>query len=106
MPSPPVPELINPVIARMRAGEVALGMIVRLARSGDAVRLAKASGHDFIFIDAQHSLFSLETIGHIAQAALGSSVAVLVRARNCDDPDVPRMLDNGVAGIVFPDIDT
>jgi 2-keto-3-deoxy-L-rhamnonate aldolase RhmA len=106
MTSSDIPELINPVIARMRGGEVALGMLVRLARSGDVVRIAKASGHDFVFIDAQHSLFSLETIGHMAQAALGSGVAVLVRARSCDDPDVSLMLDNGVAGIVFPDIDT
>jgi 2-keto-3-deoxy-L-rhamnonate aldolase RhmA len=106
MASPDFPELINPVIARMRAGEVALGMLVRLARSGDVVRIARATGHDFIFVDAQHSLFSLETIGHLAQAALGSSVAVLVRARSCDDPDVSLMLDNGVSGIVFPDIDT
>jgi staphyloferrin B biosynthesis citrate synthase len=103
---PDIPDLINPVLARMRAGEVALGMIVRLARSGDVVRIAKASGHDFIFIDAQHSLFSLETIGHIAQAAFGSGVAVLVRARSYDDPDISLMLDNGVSGIVFPDIDT
>jgi 2-keto-3-deoxy-L-rhamnonate aldolase RhmA len=106
MTPPDLPELINPVSARMHAGEVALGMIVRLARSGDVVRIAKASGHDFIFIDAQHSLFSLETIGHIAQAAIGCGVAVLVRPRSCDDPDVSLMLDNGVAGIVFPDIDT
>ena len=65
MALPDFPELINPVIARMRAGEVALGMLVRLSRSGDVVRIAKATGHDFIFIDAQHSLFSLETVGHI-----------------------------------------
>jgi 2-keto-3-deoxy-L-rhamnonate aldolase RhmA len=97
-------ELTNPVLERLRAGEVSLGMIVRLARSGDVVRIAKASGHDFIFIDAQHSLFSLETIGHMAQAALGCGVAVLVRARRYDDPDISLMLDNGVAGIIFPDI--
>lgn len=104
MPPADLPELVNPVLARLRAGEVALGMIVRLARSGDAVRIAKATGHDFIFIDAQHSLFSLETIGHMAQAGLGSGVAVLVRSRSCDDPDVALMLDNGVSGIVFPDV--
>jgi 2-keto-3-deoxy-L-rhamnonate aldolase RhmA len=106
MASSDIPELSNPVTARIHAGEVALGMLVRLARSGDVVRIAKASGHDFIFVDAQHSLFSLETIGHMAQAAFGSGVAVLVRARSCDDPDVSLMLDNGVAGIVFPDVGT
>ena len=54
----------------MRAGGVSLGMIVRLARSGDIARIAKTTGHDFIFIDGQHALFSVETIGHIAQTAL------------------------------------
>jgi len=106
MPAADMPELINPVKARMAAGEVALGMIVRLGRSGDVVRIAKSTGHDFVFIDGQHSLFSLETIGHIAQAGLGSGVAVLVRARSCDDPDISLILDNGVAGIIFPDVNT
>ena len=54
-----------------KADKVALGMNVRLARSGDIARIAKTTGHDFIFIDGQHSLFKVETIGHIAQTALG-----------------------------------
>src|SRR5437763_4777776 len=98
------PDVSNPVKVRMAAGDVALGMIVRLSRSGDIARIAKTTGHDFIFIDRQHSLFSLETIGHIAQAALGCGVAPLVRARGCDDPDTALLLDNGVTGIVFPDV--
>ncbi|MBI4192130.1 MAG: aldolase [Betaproteobacteria bacterium] len=96
----------NPVKELMKAGKVALGMLVRLAHSGDIARIAKTSGHDFIFIDGQHSLFTVETIGHIAQAALGCGVAPLVRVRSCDDPDTSVLLDNGVTGIIFPDIST
>ena len=99
-------ELINPVKARMQAGDVSLGMIVRLSRSGDIARLAKTTGHDFIFMDMQHSLFSLETIGHIAQAALGCGVAPLVRVGSCRHPDTSLVLDNGVTGIVFPDVNS
>jgi 2-keto-3-deoxy-L-rhamnonate aldolase RhmA len=103
---PPVAnmDITNPVKARMASGDVSLGMIVRLARSGDVARIAKSTGHDFIFMDTQHSLFSLETIGHIAQAALGCGVAPLVRVRGCRDPDTSLLLDNGVTGIVFPDV--
>jgi 2-keto-3-deoxy-L-rhamnonate aldolase RhmA len=97
---------VNPVKELLKAGKVALGMNVRLARSGDIARLAKTTGHDFIFIDAQHSLFSRETIGDIAQVALGIGIAPLVRVRSCDDPDTSVLLDNGVTGIVFPDIST
>src|SRR5439155_74220 len=61
------PILTNPLKQMMKAGKVALGMNVRLARSGDIARIAKSSGHDFIFIDGQHAIFSLETIAHIAK---------------------------------------
>ena len=100
------PAITNPVKDRMRSGEPALGMIVRLARSGDVARIARTTGHDFIFMDGQHSLFSMETIGHIAQTALGCGIAPLVRVRSCDDPDTPVILDNGASGIVFPDVNT
>jgi 2-keto-3-deoxy-L-rhamnonate aldolase RhmA len=106
MPPADMTGVINPAKARMACGDVALGMIVRLARSGDIARIAKTTGHDFIFIDRQHSLFSLETVGHIAQAALGCGVAPLVRARSCDDPDVSVILDNGATGIIFPDVNS
>ena len=96
----------NPVKELLKADKVALGMLVRLARSGDIARIAKTTGHDFIFIDSQHALFSVETIGHIAQTALGCGITPLVRVRSCDDPDTSVLLDNGVAGIVFPDIRT
>ena len=94
----------NPVMDRMRAGQPALGMTVRLGHSGDIVRIAKATGHDFVFIDVQHSLFNLETIGHMAQVALGCGIAAQVRVRSVDDPNVSVYLDNGVTGIVFPDV--
>jgi 2-keto-3-deoxy-L-rhamnonate aldolase RhmA len=96
----------NPVKELLKGGGVALGMNVRLARSGDIARIAKTCGHDFIFIDGQHSLFSVETVGHIAQAALGCGIAPLVRVRSVDDPDTQVLLDNGVTGIVFPDVNT
>lgn len=99
-------KLVNPAKERMRAGEPALGMNVRLGRSADIARIASATGHDFIFIDIQHSIFNLETIVHIAQTALAIGIAPLVRVRGVNDPDVSLLLDNGVTGIVFPDVAT
>jgi 2-keto-3-deoxy-L-rhamnonate aldolase RhmA len=96
----------NPLKELLKADKVALGMLVRLARSGDIARIAKTTGHDFIFVDAQHSLYTVETIGHIAQVALGIGLAPLVRVKSCDDPDTQVLLDNGVTGIVFPDVNS
>jgi 2-keto-3-deoxy-L-rhamnonate aldolase RhmA len=97
---------VNPLKARMLAGHVALGMVIRLSRTGDIARIAKTSGHDFIFVDAQHAMFTLETISGIVQTALGCGIAPLVRVRSVHDANVPVILDGGAVGIVFPDVNT
>ena len=104
MAQPGTVRLTNPVKERLKAGGVALGMTVRLGRSPDIARIAKATGHDFIFIDTQHSIFDLETIVAIAHTALAIGVVPMVRVRSMDDPDVSLLLDNGVTGIIYPDV--
>jgi 2-keto-3-deoxy-L-rhamnonate aldolase RhmA len=98
--------LRNPALERMRADEVALGMVVRLGRTGDIARIAKSTGHDFLFIDAQHAPYNRETIAHIAQVALGVGVTPMVRTRGPHDPETAMLLDSGVTGIVVPDVNT
>lgn len=98
--------LPNPALARMRSGDVALGMVVRLGRSGDIARIAKTTGHDFIFLDLQHALYDKETLGHVAQAALGCGVTCLARVQSPTDPIMPLLLDAGFTGIVVPDVNT
>ncbi len=98
------PRLVNPVKERLRAGEPVLGMTVRMSRSAEIARIAKTSGHDFLFIDVQHSIYDLETIAHIANTALAIGIAPMVRVRSVNDPDVSLLLDNGVTGIIFPDV--
>lgn len=95
---------VNPVKQRLQAGDVALGMNIRMSRTADIARIAKATGHDFLFIDTQHSIFNLETIHQIAQTALAIGIAPVVRVKGINDPDVSLLLDNGVTGIVYPDI--
>jgi len=96
--------LVNPVKEKLRAGEVVLGITVRMGRSAEIARIAKTTGHDFLFIDVQHSIYNLETIAHIANTALAIGVAPMVRVRGVNDPDVSLLLDNGVTGIIYPDV--
>ena len=103
--SPPT-DSRHPLRAKLLAGEPVFGLNVRIARSPDIARVARTTGHDFLFIDAQHSIFNLETIQSIAHTALSIGIAPLVRVRGIHDPDVPVLLDNGVTGIVYPDINT
>lgn len=103
---PPRPLIQNPVIAKLAAGAVVLGLIVRLSKSGEIARIARASGHDFLYIDAQHSLFNLESIGHIIQTALACEVAPFVRVTGVQDPSISLFLDAGALGIVVPNVET
>jgi 2-keto-3-deoxy-L-rhamnonate aldolase RhmA len=98
--------IANAALERMKSGKVALGLIVRALRTGEAALIAGATDHDFIFIDGQHALFDLESIGQMTLAALGCGVTPLVRVRSFDDADIPRLLDAGVMGIVAPDVNT
>ncbi len=103
-PDATLPE--NPLRTRMRAGEPVFGMSVRLTRSPDIARVARASGHHFLFLDAQHAVFNPETLATIGGAAMALGVVPLVRVRSIHDPDVALLLDNGAGGIVFPDVNT
>jgi staphyloferrin B biosynthesis citrate synthase len=98
--------LVNPVREKLRAGDVVLGITVRVSRTPDIARIAKATGHDFIFIDGQHSIFDLESTISIAHAGLGIGLTTLVRVRNVEDSSASLLLDNGAAGIIYPDIGT
>lgn len=96
----------NPALERMRAGDVALGLIVKLGRTADIARIAKTSGHDFIFIDGQHSIFDLETVNHLTQAAQGLGVSTVVRVKGALDQSMSLYLDFCASGIVVPDVNT
>jgi 2-keto-3-deoxy-L-rhamnonate aldolase RhmA len=96
----------NPLRARMREGRAVLGLSVRISRAPDIARVARGTGHDFLFIDAQHSVFNPETIATLCHAASAIGVVPLVRVRSVEDPDVALLLDNGAGGIVFPDVNT
>jgi len=98
--------LTNPVLEAMRANKPAFGLSVRVVKGPEIARIARASGHHFLFIDGQHGVFNAETVCTIANAALAIGVAPLARVKRLDDPDTPVLLDNGVSGIVFPDINT
>ena len=83
---------------QMRSGQAILGLILRAIRSPEIGRIAKASGHDFLFIDTQHSVFDLETIQSIAFAAKASDVATLVRvtgARRSQHRSAARQWSDG-----------
>lgn len=93
----------NVALRRMRKGEAALGMQVRLGRSGEVAALAGATGHDWIMLDLQHSGMDIATAVEISLASYGAKVSPVVRIAGCGNPDTVRLLDAGVMGVILPD---
>ena len=96
----------NNALAKLKAGELALGFGVQHLRSVATPMLAKAAGFDWLFIDCEHGAFSMQEATQICLAALPTGITPLVRV--CTDAldEGTRALDNAAMGIVVPHVDT
>jgi 4-hydroxy-2-oxoheptanedioate aldolase len=102
--SPQEPVLRNPVKEKLARGELVMSMTVRLVRSIEIATLASTAGFDSLYIDLEHSSFSLDTTGQICMAALAANVAPFVRVPSLDH--VPRVLDGGALGVIAPHVES
>src|SRR5580693_4688696 len=95
--------LRNHVKEKLARGEVVASMTVRLIRGVEIARIAKTAGFDSLYVDMEHSSFSLETMGQICMAALEAGVTPFVRVPGVGD--VQRILDAGALGIIAPHVE-
>jgi 2-keto-3-deoxy-L-rhamnonate aldolase RhmA len=103
--TPNINELLrNHVKEKLRRDEVVASMTVRLVRGIEIVRIAKTAGFDSLYVDMEHSSFSLETTGQICIAALEAGITPLVRVPGL--AEVSRVLDAGALGVIAPHVDT
>lgn len=101
-----MPIVENTALRKLRAGEAALGFGVHHLRTSAVPMLARATGHDWLFIDTEHGAFSVQEATQLCIAALPHGVTPIVRV--CADAidEGTRALDNGALGIVVPHVDT
>ena len=99
-------QTINAAKARLRKGELALGVGIRLVRNVDIIKIMKAAGFDWLFLDLEHGSMSIETACEISVAAQDSGVAPIVRVPYGQLTMATRVLDGGALGIVIPHVDT
>ena len=94
--------LRNHVKERLDRGDVVASMTVRLVRGIEIARIAKSAGFDSLYVDLEHSSFSLETTGQICIAALEAGITPLVRVPGL--AEVSRVLDAGALGVIAPHV--
>ena len=96
--------LRNPVRDKLARGEVVASMTVRLVRGVEIASLARTAGFDTLYIDAEHSSFSLETTSQICVASLAAGIAPFVRVPSIRPEHVGRALDGGALGVIAPHV--
>jgi 4-hydroxy-2-oxoheptanedioate aldolase len=96
--------LRNNVKEKLARDEVVASMTVRLVRGTEIARIAATAGFDSLYVDLEHSSFSLETCGQICMAALDAGIAPFVRVP-ANTPDyIARVLEGGALGVIAPHV--
>jgi 2-keto-3-deoxy-L-rhamnonate aldolase RhmA len=96
--------LKNNVLEKLQNNQVVSSMTVKLVRGIEIALIAKSAGFDTIYIDLEHSAFSLETTAQICMAALNIGIAPFVRVPSNSSEWISRVLDGGALGIIAPHI--
>jgi 2-keto-3-deoxy-L-rhamnonate aldolase RhmA len=96
----------NGLIRCLKDGGTAICLPIRILRSAHILHMARSAGFDSIYIDMEQSDVSIETIGHLCQAAWGAEVTPLVRVPKLDKHIIRRVLDGGAGGVIVPHVDT
>ena len=94
----------NNVREKLARDEVVASMTVRLVSGIEIARIAQTAGFDTLYIDIEHSSFSLETTSQICMAALAIGIAPFVRVPSHGPEYVSRVLDGGALGVIAPHV--
>lgn len=96
----------NRVKRALREGRVQIGTWVTTIRSPQLPQILATAGFDFIYIDMEHSGFSIETVGELCSAAQAAGLVPIVRPPAKDPHLLARPLEAGAMGLLVPHVDT
>jgi len=77
-----------------------------MTRSVEIAKAMAVAGFDWLFLDMEHGVMSLEACAQISTAALDAGIAPIARVPNGEYAIATRALDNGALGIVMPHVDS
>ena len=64
-----MPEIINVAKQKLEAGELAIGVGLRMTRVVEVGKMMKTAGYDWLFIDMEHNSMSIDDAAQISVAA-------------------------------------
>ncbi len=98
--------LRNSALEQMRANRLALGVLLRQARTVETIGAMAACGFDWIFLDLEHGTMPLDTVAQISYTAQKCGIAPIVRVPIMDVRLAARAMDNGAMGVIMPRVET
>lgn len=96
----------NNVTEKLARDETVLSFQVRLVQSVEVAQLAHTCGYDTMYVDVEHSSFSLHDTSQICMAAIAVGITPFVRVPAYGPEYVSRYLDAGAMGIIAPHVNT
>lgn len=99
-------EAVPALLERLAAGIPVTALGVRSARTAEIARLAKATGHDLVWVDLEHSSMPIDAAVQICCCAHDLGMVSLVRVPERDYGVIGRLLDGGTMGIIAPRVET
>ena len=97
---------INHTLKKLQEGHPVFGCAIQQYRSAEIPRAFAAAGFDYVFIDAEHGGFGLETIQNMIDSAVHSGITPIVRVADLQYSLIARSLDLGAQGIIFPRVES
>ena len=97
--------IANHARERLEAGELALGVGLRQARTVDIGKAMRTAGFDWLFIDMEHNSMDMDIACQISVAAHDAGITPIVRVPGFEHYHATRALDGGAMGIVVPHVD-
>src|ERR1700741_2777895 len=91
---------------KLEQGQLALGVGVRMTRSVEIAKAMAAAGFDWLFLDMEHGVMSLEACAQISTAALDAGIAPIARVPNGEHAIAPRVLDSAALATAGPNVDS
>ena len=100
------PVLRNHLAETLKAGKLALAMIVKQVQSVDIAIAAKTCGYDAVNVDLEHSVISESSAAQICITAQNIGITPIVRIPSHDGYYANRILDAGAMGVVAPHVNS
>jgi 2-keto-3-deoxy-L-rhamnonate aldolase RhmA len=91
----------NPIRSRLEAGEVVLGLTI-VSNNLETAALGATLGFHFLWVEMEHAPVSLESLRALVLATRALPAMVFARVPVVETWCAKRVLDQGVAGVIFP----